>query len=371
MRIVLPTKRACRQFAEALKRQATTPILFPQMYTLTEALSTTEQGEDDLPRLLRFFSFFYEFLRERRLSPLPCTLFASLPALIALLEEAFLYEISEPSAGLLSEKAELFWALYKAISQSSELMATLKSAQRFATLRGIETQIHTYPEDPVVLAGITAIFPKILAVFQLVGKSAHNMVVLPEIMPNPGKSLTPEHPQYALHTILGALACSPEEVIPLGGNRDRRKGFVLQALTEGKSSKDASSAELPDHVTLIEAAHAQEEAFIIALLFRESFATPSQTAALITPDPDLVQRVEEHLKRWNLTADISQARSLALSSAGVFALLCADVIEENFADAPLLALLKHPFSFLPLEVAWKLEHNLRCGVLTSLLEETS
>jgi ATP-dependent helicase/nuclease subunit B len=374
VRVVLPTKRACRQFIEAIKRQTTTPVLFPQTHTLTETLNTTEQElqTDDLSRLLRFFSFIEEFPHARSLALSPHTLFSSLPALMALLEEAFLYEMPESPAGPLSDKAEFFCALYKAVAHSPTLMATLKSVQRLATLKEMEMQIRIHPEDPVVLAGITAIFPRMLEFFQLVGEGAHNMIVLPEVVPHLSTSLPPDHPQYALYTILEKLTCRPEEVIPLGERGRDRLRPILQALTEETKVADRGPRSLPpDHISLVETSRPQEEAFIIALLLRETYATSSQTAALITSDVDLVQRVEAHLKRWNLTADVSQARSLAFSSVGVFALLCAELMEENFADMPLLALLKHPLSCFSLTTALTFEQHLRRGTLTSLLEEPS
>ncbi|MDR0406831.1 MAG: PD-(D/E)XK nuclease family protein [Holosporales bacterium] len=372
LHVVLPTKRACRKFTEALKRQAKTPIFFPQMHALAAVQET--QTESNLERTLRFFSFIQHFLRDYHAASSPYPLFTSIPALISLLDEAFLYETRAPPLDMTSERVTFFCALYKAVTHSPELTALLGACQTHTALQEVITQIHSYPKNPIVLAGITSIFPKMLEVFRLVNEQSNSMIVFPELIqldPAVYATLTPEHPQYALYTILKAISLSPKDVLSLGDVPEQAikcTQCITSALTE--QTKNIATAPPPKGVTLIEAAHAQEEAFIIALLLREAFETPLKMAALVTVDTDLVRRVEAYLKRWNLTADVSQGRPLIQTQEGIFALLCAEVMEENFADIPLLALLKHPFSLLPIDTILEIEQELRKGqeTLVTLLE---
>src|SRR5688500_8246060 len=62
------------------------------------------------------------------------------------------------------------------------------------------------------------------------------------------------------------------------------------------------AAELPDPAA---------EAQAIALAIRETLDTPARTAALVTPDRLLAQRVSALLARWGIEADDSAGKALA------------------------------------------------------------
>jgi ATP-dependent helicase/nuclease subunit B len=95
-------------------------------------------------------------------------------------------------------------------------------------------------------------------------------------------------------------------------------------------------------VSLAEFASPADEAQGIAIVLRETLETPGKTAALVTPDRMLARRVCAHLKRWNIRADDTAGTPLSRDPVGTLILAAANVVAEDFAPVPLLALLKHP-----------------------------
>jgi ATP-dependent helicase/nuclease subunit B len=93
------------------------------------------------------------------------------------------------------------------------------------------------------------------------------------------------------------------------------------------------AADLPDPAA---------EAQVIALAIREAIEEPGRTAALVTPDRMLAERVSALLKRWDIHADDSAGQALGQSPSGTLLLGSVAVAAEDFAPVPLLALLKHP-----------------------------
>ena len=89
----------------------------------------------------------------------------------------------------------------------------------------------------------------------------------------------------------------------------------------------------------MESAHPGEEAQAIAVLMREALETPERRVALITPNRGLAARVVALLSRWGIEADDTAGRPLPLTAAGRLFLLLAEVVAEQAAPVPLVALL--------------------------------
>jgi ATP-dependent helicase/nuclease subunit B len=93
---------------------------------------------------------------------------------------------------------------------------------------------------------------------------------------------------------------------------------------------------------LAELADPAAEAQAIALALREALEVPGKTAALVTPDRQLADRVSALLGRWGIEADDSAGKPLSFTPAGTLLLGIASAAAEELAPVPLLALLKHP-----------------------------
>jgi ATP-dependent helicase/nuclease subunit B len=166
------------------------------------------------------------------------------------------------------------------------------------------------------------------------------------------------HPQAALHRLLSFLNIRREDVRSLGAVHkpiSARMRYVQEALRPAESTDvwyhfinaraaDQKSHAALDGVALIEARDEREEALCLALKLREVLEVPDATAALITPDRELAQRVKAELRRWQIDIDDSGGDSLLRSELGQLARL---VLSSASPD--------HPLRFLPV-----LAHNLVC-----------
>jgi ATP-dependent helicase/nuclease subunit B len=371
VQLLLPTRRSWRKFQEALKRQAHFPFLFPQGQAIT---SSQEETVENLSRTLKFFAFLQDFFQKRAIPFSPQSLLSNLPALLALLEESVLYEDPKMKAPpIISDREGLFCSLREAFLEEASCRALFGSIQTLENVQRLIQQIlSSSSKNPVVLAGVTALFPQMRTLFQLIARRPQNSIVLPGLIPLSARQqavLEPVHPQYALYQILQTISCPLEEVVFLGEAPPREKRNVYPIALALLPLEAGPSTPLLPEGTLIETQHPQEEARLIAVLLREVLETPGKTAALVTMDTELAHSVVQHLRRWHLTADISQGPPWAQTLEGSLALLCAEALEEAFSPLSLLALLKHPLSAVPREAVWVLERELRAGTSPTLLEK--
>jgi ATP-dependent helicase/nuclease subunit B len=159
------------------------------------------------------------------------------------------------------------------------------------------------------------------------------------------------HPQYHLKLLLDRIGVARAEVqIWPSSGRSASPAVRTRAIAHAMTAADFSdnwnalkpaerrltgihAAELPDPAS---------EAQAIALAFREALETPGRTAALVTPDRLLAQRVSAILGRWGIQADDSAGRALSQLPPGTLLLAIASAAAEDLAPVPLLGLLKHP-----------------------------
>ena len=161
------------------------------------------------------------------------------------------------------------------------------------------------------------------------------------------------HPQAFLARLIETIGVAREDVVRFGrsagGDWRTREKFASEAFRPADSTDlwplwrqqhgQDMAAALAD-VTLIEALDEREEALAIAVCLREVLETPGRTAALVTPDRGLAERVRAELLRWNVDIDDSGGAPLAASRAGVLARLILSVLSGDLSDWA--ALLSHP-----------------------------
>ena len=226
---------------------------------------------------------------------------------------------------------------------------------------------------PIIAAGVTSASPALAGLLRVVSELPRGAVILPDLDlsldeetwgalgsagiaeepedPPFGRSDASTHPQYHLKLLLNRMGVSRSEVQPW-----HRSGPTAAPPARSKAISNlflppASSARWvdlpPDQrrltgVRLMESAHPGEEAQAIALLIRQSLDIPEKRIALITPDRGLASRVVAQLRRWGIEADDTAGRPLPQTAAGRVLLLLADVLAQNAAPVPLVALLSHP-----------------------------
>jgi ATP-dependent helicase/nuclease subunit B len=219
------------------------------------------------------------------------------------------------------------------------------------------------PPAPVIVAGVTGADPDSIGLLRAVAALPNGALVLPAVDRTLDEeswasiAQHPEHPQFGLKKVLDTLGLSRADLETLGepdGGPARRARWSLvceamrPAATTDRWHRFAAAADrkvmaaaLTD-VCCIEAADADEEAEVIALMLREAAETPGRTAMLVAPDRALARRVAARLAVWDLHVDDMGGEPFGRTPTGAFLDLVAAAVERRFEPVALMALLKHP-----------------------------
>lgn len=229
------------------------------------------------------------------------------------------------------------------------------------------------PAHPIVAAGVTSASPALARLLRVVCELPQGAVVLPdldlsldeEVWRELGVAGAPEdkddppfaqgdavtHPQYHLKLLLNRMGIARGEVDPwhraglAAAPPERSRAISNLFLPPGASARWASlpaAQRRLSGVRLMESAHPGEEAQAIAILIRQALEVPEKRVALVTPDRGLASRVVAQLQRWHIQADDTAGQPLPQTAAGRLFLLLAEVLAEDAAPVPLVALLTHP-----------------------------
>jgi ATP-dependent helicase/nuclease subunit B len=218
----------------------------------------------------------------------------------------------------------------------------------------------TPPAGFTIAAGVASTAPAIAALLKTISRIPGGVVVFDGLdlaMPDAewdvvrGSDETPGlevHPQHHLACLLTAMGAGRAEVQPWPGcdkptPREllARLMFVPAQFTD-QWEKRTDRRALSKGIAAVTLANPAEEALTIAIAMRHAIDTPARTAALITPDRALAERVSALLARWGIKADDSAGTALSVTKHGGLMLALADAAAQRFAPVPLMALLKHP-----------------------------
>jgi ATP-dependent helicase/nuclease subunit B len=208
------------------------------------------------------------------------------------------------------------------------------------------------PSVPVIAAGTTAAIPAVARLLRVVSRLPRGQLVLPGLDTGldaaSWDALSDTHPQASLRALLTTLGVRRDDVAvwhshPAVAPPARVDALRLALLPAGSLNlwHDRSAPD-PAGLRLLDPADQQEEAASIALLLRGALEQPGATAALVTPDRALAQRVTAELLRFGVVADDSAGEKLAETPPSVLLRLLATAVAEQLRPVPLLALLKHP-----------------------------
>ncbi|MEO6717493.1 MAG: double-strand break repair protein AddB, partial [Novosphingobium sp.] len=231
------------------------------------------------------------------------------------------------------------------------------------------------PRHPVVAAGVTSASPALARLLRVVSELPNGAVILPDLdlslddmvwnaLGTAGKQENREdapfarddavtHPQYHLKLLLNRMGVARGEVRPwhragLAAAPPERSRAIsnlfLPPVASARWAGLAASERRLAGVRVMESVHPGEEAQAIAILLRQALEVPERRAALVTPDRALAARVVAQLDRWGIKADDTAGRPLPQTPAGRVLLLLAEVLAEDAAPVPLVALLTHPLA---------------------------
>ncbi len=227
------------------------------------------------------------------------------------------------------------------------------AAHRNAAIRNVAQVIAKNPTGlPVIAAGSTGTNPATREILKAIALSPQGALILPGLDMGLAKAdwkeLGPTHPQWGLSQLLAALEIGPDDVSELTGDTAPRSIVSREMMrstglthhwheTIPKLAREIQKEARGLH--LLETADRHEEALTIALLMRETLRHENRTAALITPDRELAQRVKAELQRWSIAIDDSAGEPLSRFGIAASAISVIAIIESGFAPENLVKLL--------------------------------
>ncbi len=239
--------------------------------------------------------------------------------------------------------------------------------------------------DPVIALGSTGSNIATARLLAAIARAENGAVVLPGLdlhLDAPsfaalrkGEEPSATHPQAFLARLIEKIGVTRDQIGALGAptpERLAREKFVSESFRPAEtthlwpfwrsrhSAEDISCALVG--MDLIEAADEREESLTIAICLREALEIPGRTAALITPDRGLAERVRAELLRWDIEIDDSGGAALASTPAGALARLILYAINGQAEDWA--ALIAHPLARLGFDdEAARLARLFEIGVL--------
>ncbi|MBL4615601.1 MAG: double-strand break repair protein AddB [Magnetovibrio sp.] len=233
--------------------------------------------------------------------------------------------------------------------------------RRDALLRArAEAWAQNPPLTPIIAAGSTGSIPATAELLSVVASLPQGALVLPGLdvaaLDEVWQNLDATHPQYGMAQLLEKLALNRADVKPWADDTqapNQRAAIINRALVPAQATHlwrdgEAIAADSLKGVCQIDAPGPREEATAIALILRRALETPEgtqpKTAALITPDRSLARRVASELGRWGIEVDDSAGTPLDQTPAGAFFNLVAQMAAGGFQPVQLLSCLKHPLA---------------------------
>ena len=381
--ILLPTRRATRVFAEILLRKSGSgAMLLPRVRPigdLEEDLLAEDMAADGLQEpmlplanLLELVNLAKRWAGANLHVPFAAEILASPTQALALAQSLVEFITTVETQGCDITRLEALYGVELAAHRETvigllqlvmrELPAiqhaeakTSAAVRRNALIRAEAERISKDHTGPIIAAGSTGTIPATRALLKAIASHDEGAVILPgldlTLDDASWNAIAPEHPQYAMKLLVEELGVARKGVTPLGPENGPRSLF-LSELFRPTETAACWHEVLPGVKTEIEAALAglavitaenrHREARAIALILRETLATPGKTAALVTPDRDLALRVSHELLRWKIDIADSAGQKLAGTGLGAALGLLLEAIQDGFSPQSLMAFLRHP-----------------------------
>lgn len=204
------------------------------------------------------------------------------------------------------------------------------------------------PDTPIYMAGTTGSMPSTRALLGAVHRLEQGMVILPGLDKTldeaSWQALEPHHPQYGLKQLLAHLDVSRSDVGFYGEAAEQAVDALWSSVMLPAARTEAWEASVQQGeqaIELVESATIHEEAQVIALMLRDAIEQ-QQTASLVTNHRPLAQRVAVLMGRWGVSVDDSAGVAMAELPVVQFLQHITSMIISRAAPVELLTLLKHP-----------------------------
>lgn len=390
MRVLLPTRRACRVLRESfLRLTGGRPLLLPRMHpigdvhedepALLDAIGLDPSTMIDIPPAMPPLRRQMLLARAIMAAPdlgadTPEQALALAAALARLLDQVHTENKSiEQLQNLVPEDGTHWHVTAKFLRVLSEIWPGLLRQEgmidaadrrnRLMTALAAAWTAHP-PAERVIAAGTTGSIPATAQLLAAIAKMPRGAIVLPGLDmtmdEDSWQAAEDTHPQATLKNLLQQLDLTRADIAlwpaaqQKAEDRAPRRWLAAELMRPAPTSdrwqmlhpdpglRAALTADLSNAIDLYECDTAQEEARLIAVMIRHALETPRRTVAVITPDRRLARRVAAICARWDIAVDDSAGQSLADSPAGVFLRLVLRAALEDVRPGALLALLRHP-----------------------------
>jgi ATP-dependent helicase/nuclease subunit B len=219
------------------------------------------------------------------------------------------------------------------------------------------------PQFPVIAAGSTGTLKATRGLLDVVAGLPQGAVVLPgldtELDEEAWQAIDDVHPQSSMKHLIEHIGIMRLDV-KLWPTCKNEPSLCVRLLNEAMRPAEKTDAwrtldakKLPKEcchsLSRITFDTAQEEAQAIALLMRGALEVPERTAALVTGDRALAERVAAQLARWDVMANDSAGCSLAATPVGGFLLDILGAADPDATPIDYLSLLKHPLAACGME----------------------
>lgn len=385
VRLLLPTRRACRTMQEAFLRQTGgKPLLLPHMQPLGDVdevelgLHTAGMGEMQLSLPRPLSPLRRQTVLARMLQHVGSKsgdenktfsyYFALADSLGGLLDEmqtegvglsAFQTLVSDEN---LNAHWQMSLRFLRALEETwPDWLAAEKAVDPAWRRRELMLALNRFwlanpPQYPVIIAGTTGTIPATTALLKTVAQLPQGEIILPGfdlgLDAASWDAVQEGHPQYTLKVLLSHMRTTRDAVTLWPDAAD--EGRACEALwrdvmrppetTTHWQTPAHNAATCMEHIALCEAETPEQEALVIALAMRDVLQQNNhKTAALVTPDRQLAARVRAALGRWDIALDDSAGTPLLQTLQGQFLDAIVQTAQTLLAPLPVLRLLRHPF----------------------------
>ena len=385
--IFLPNRRAIKSLTETFLRMANGKVML-----LPKMLSLGDINEDDLVLLsakeINLEPLIDDIERQLLLSLLVRKKFEqqgknisyesalSLASeLISLIDETIIYDADLSKVKqIVADEFAKHWqetiAFLSIITDNWDLILNERNQTQKASRQKIlvDEQILNWqqnqPQNKIIMAGFANYQPTIAKMLKTVANLPNGQVIFYGLDNNLDDEafakINELHPQYGFKQFLSFLNVNRKDILELdfsdkeikaNGNTFNYTRVLLGSEIMRPSAATSSWSNITDindeallGLNVITFKDQREEALSIALMMRNVLENKGLTCALVTPNRSLARRVASELERWNIIVDDSAGKPLSKTPVGIFILLTAQMVLNDFNPKDFLATMKHPFA---------------------------
>ncbi len=381
--VLLPTRRACRSLREAFLRFSDgKPLLLPRLTPLNdvdeeEALFSSYGSADEVltipPAIPALKRRLYLARLIQPIEPNPEQALRLAEELAKFLDDVQTERLSfDNLQNIVRERYAAHWqeVLRFLDIATKQWPGILKDADALDPAehrnRVFAAQVAAWTvgnvDGPVIVAGSTGSIPATADLLAAVARRTDGCVVLPgldnHLSDDDWAAVEDTHPQHGLKHLLTHIGVTRDAVLmwPEAAPAGERTRFLTEVMRPAATTHTwrglaGFSPATIAGISRLDCATPREEAEAAALIMREALEHPGRTAALVTPDRALAERVAAELKRWHIDIDDSAGHPLLQTPPGAFLRLTAAMVAEDFAPVATLAVCKHPLAAAGLDTA--------------------